>query len=113
MKKNKVSVVINKPVSEVFEFTTNLQKTHLWVPSVKEEIAEEYPPKVGTIYKNRDDNNEWRVFKVVEFKPNESFIMTEGKGNFSVKYTYKNKRQQNRINFLGLGKKRKTKKDFF
>ncbi|MBU0707317.1 SRPBCC family protein [Patescibacteria group bacterium] len=89
MKENKVSVVINKPVREVFEFTTDPRNTHLWVQSIKKEVADEYPPKVGTIYKNRGDDDEWRVFKVSEFEPNKSFIITEGAGNFSVKYTYK------------------------
>ena len=46
MKENKITVIINKPIGEVFEFTTNPKNTHLWIPSIEEEIAEEYPPKI-------------------------------------------------------------------
>jgi len=48
MRENKIKVLINKPIEEVFEFTTNPKNTHLWIPSVDEEISEEYPPKIGT-----------------------------------------------------------------
>ncbi|MEI7563640.1 MAG: hypothetical protein WCJ39_08670 [bacterium] len=52
MKENKLTIIINKPINEVFEFSTNPKNTHLWVDSIKEEITNEYPPKMGTIYKN-------------------------------------------------------------
>ena len=48
MKQNKIIVIINRPIEEVFEFTTNSKNTHLWIPSIEEEIAEEYPPKINT-----------------------------------------------------------------
>jgi len=53
MKENIISIIINKSIHEVFEFSTNPQNTHLWVDSIKEEMTNEYPPKLGTIYKNR------------------------------------------------------------
>ena len=34
MKENKIVVIINKPVDEVFEFTTIPQNTHLWASSI-------------------------------------------------------------------------------
>lgn len=89
MKENRVSIVINRPIGEVFEFTTNPKNTHRWIPSLTEEVADEYPPKAGTLYKNRRENGEWNVYRVVKFIPNRSFVMSEGDGNFSVRYTYK------------------------
>ncbi|MCK4635383.1 MAG: hypothetical protein KAT04_05335 [Methylococcales bacterium] len=52
MKKNKITIIIDKPIEEVFEFTTNPKNTHLWISSIEEEIVDEYPPKIGTQYKN-------------------------------------------------------------
>ncbi len=46
MQENKITVIINKPIEEVFEFTTNPKNTHLWITSINEEIAEEYPQRL-------------------------------------------------------------------
>ena len=89
MKQNKISIIINKPIEEVSGFTTNPKNTHLWIPSIEEEIAEEYPPKIGTQYKNRGDNSDWDFYKVVEFQKNKIFTLTDLDGNYHVQYTYK------------------------
>lgn len=34
MRENKITVVIDKPINKVFEFTTNPKNTHLWIPSI-------------------------------------------------------------------------------
>ncbi len=113
MKENEVSIVINKPIGEVFEFTTNPKNTHRWVPSITEEVADEYPPKAGTIYKNRRENGEWSVYRVVEFIPNRSFVMSEGDGNFSVQYTYKEiDENTTELTFLGWVKEGELTKTF-
>jgi len=57
MKKNKIVVIINRSIDEVFEFTTNPQNTHLWVSFISKEIVNEYPPRINTIYKSRREKN--------------------------------------------------------
>ena len=57
MHQNKISIIINKPIEEVFASTTNPQNTHLWFSSIKEEISSEYPPKINTEYRNRGGVN--------------------------------------------------------
>jgi len=89
MKANKIKVIINKPVEDVFKFTTNPKNTHLWIPSIEEEIAEDYPPKINTKYKNRGKDSKWDIYKVVEFKDNEVFTLTDLNENYSVRYTYR------------------------
>jgi len=86
MQENKIVVIINKPIEEVFEFTTNPQNTPLWVPFIEEEIAEEFPPKIGTIYKNRRADS-WNTSQVTEYEPNNLFKLEND--TFSVKYSYK------------------------
>jgi len=89
MRENKIIVVIDKPIDKVFEFTTNPQNTHLWIPSISEEVAEEYPPKINTRYKNRGENTNWDEYKVVDFQKNEVFILSDLDENYFVKYTYR------------------------
>lgn len=89
MNKNILTIIIDKPVEEVFEFTTNPQNTHKWVPSISVEVADEYPPKINTKYKNRGGNTDWDVYKVVDFRPNELFILADTNDNYYVKYTYR------------------------
>ena len=89
MKENKIKIIINKSVKEVFEFTTNPKNTPLWISSIKEEVAEEYPPKINTKYKNRGDNNKWNFYKVIELKNHKLFILSNLKENYYVRYKYK------------------------
>jgi len=89
MKQNKIIIVIDRPIEEVFEFTTNPKNTHLWIPSIEEEIAEEYPPKINTKYKNRGKNFEWDYYQVLDFEKNKIFLLADLNKNYHVKYTYK------------------------
>ncbi len=89
MRENKITVVIDKPIDKVFEFTTNPQNTHLWIPSISVEVADEYPPKINTRYKNRGDSDYWDEYKVVDIKKNEVFILSDLDENYFVKYTYR------------------------
>lgn len=89
MKENKVNITINKPVEDVFEFTTNPKNTHLWIFSIQEEVSDEFPPKVGTQYKNRGKNSDWNFYRVVEYEPSKIFTLSDLNGNYHVRYTYK------------------------
>lgn len=89
MQKNKITIIINKPIEEVFKFTTNPKNTHLWIPLIEEEIADEYPPKINTQYKNRGKKSDWDFYKVLEFQKNKIFTLTDLDENYSVKYTYR------------------------
>lgn len=89
MKNKKLNIKINKPISEVFDFTLNPQNTPKWVPGIIHEETNEYPTKIGTIYKNRNENNQWSKYIVAEFKQNEMFVFTKDDNNYHVKYTFK------------------------
>lgn len=89
MKENKITVTIEKPISKVFEFTTNPSNTHLWIPQINEETSNEYPPKIGTIYRNRGTLDNWDEYKVIEFEENNIFTLTTLDNTYYVRYTYK------------------------
>ena len=88
MKENKIIIIINRPIDDVFEFTTNPNNTHLWIPFIKEEICNQYPPKIGSKYRNRGyGSDNWDVYEVLAFKKNEKFLLT--KDYYFVKYSYR------------------------
>jgi len=89
MKKNKITIEINKPVEEVFLFTTNPKNTSFWIDSVEVEKSNEWPPKLGTIYRNRGTENIWNKYRVVNIKENEVFELFSSDGNYHARYTYK------------------------
>lgn len=89
MRENKITVIIDRPIKIVFDFTTNPKNTHLWISSIEEEVAEKYPPEVGTEYKNRGKDSKWNFYKVVEFRKNKIFVLSDINGNYFVKYTYR------------------------
>ncbi|PID33391.1 hypothetical protein CR969_01060 [Candidatus Saccharibacteria bacterium] len=86
--KNSITITINKPIDEVFKFTTNPAKTHLWIPSIKKEVADNYPPAVGTIYKNCGEDGQWDTYKVTEFIDNQLFTLSDLENNYNVRYSY-------------------------
>jgi uncharacterized protein YndB with AHSA1/START domain len=88
MREITLTIEINRSIEEVFTFTTNPQKTHLWILSIQEEVSNEFPPKIGTQYKNRSKNSDWDFYKVIEYEPFKKFTLSDLKGNYHVRYTY-------------------------
>ncbi|MFA5174318.1 MAG: hypothetical protein WC438_04015 [Candidatus Pacearchaeota archaeon] len=89
MKKNNLTIIINKPVIEVFEFTINPNNTPQWIKGIKEELSDNYPPNINTIYKNCDNSNRWNYYKVIEFIKNKIFTLRAFDNNYFVRYSYK------------------------
>lgn len=88
MKENKLSIIIERSVEEVFEFTTNPNNTHLWIDSIEEEVINTEEISVGTLYKNRSDNNQWDTYEVIKFVKNEVFILSSCNSSYVVEYLY-------------------------
>ena len=88
MKESRISITINKPASEVFQFTINPQNTHTWIDSIKKEETNEWPVKIGSIYRNVDASGKWTEYILVNFEENKLFELSSKKGGYHVKYTY-------------------------
>ena len=88
MKSNKLTIQINKPVEKVFAFTTDPKNTPKWIDSIVEEKTNEWPVKVGTIYKNRGSKGDWDEYEVTVFEKNKMFVFRMKDENYHVKYTF-------------------------
>lgn len=89
MKDNKLIVKINKPIHEVFTFTLNPENTPLWIDSIVQEETNEWPTKIGTIYKNKNHKGKWSEYTITEYEEDKFFIFTSSNKNYSVKYTFR------------------------
>lgn len=89
MKDKKLSIIINKPVDEVFEFTTNPANTAKWIDGIAIEETNEMPPKLGTIYRNKGESGNWNEYEMTEFEKDKTFTLTRLNGDYHVRYTFK------------------------
>lgn len=89
MKDNRLIIRINKPASEIFAYTLDPQNTPKWIDSIVKEKVDQLPVKVGTIFKNQNQNGESAEYKVIEFKKNEMFVFSKKGSSYHVKYKFK------------------------
>ena len=88
MKENKLTIFINKPVKEVFEYSLESNNVPKWINSIKEEIPEERPVKLANKLRNIGvDSQEWNKYEVIDFQPPRTFTLKRLNGDYFVKYT--------------------------
>ena len=88
MKENKISIIINKPISEVFWFSINPANTNKWSDDIKKEETNEWPVKVGSKYRSTDGSGTWSEYTLVKFEENQIFELASEDGEYHVRYTY-------------------------
>lgn len=89
MKNCRLTIKINKTPNVVYDFYINPNNTPLWTNSIIKEQTNEWPIKIGTIYRNSNKKGEWSEYKVTALKPYEVFELTSSDGNYHVRYTHK------------------------
>lgn len=72
----------------MFDFTLDPVNTPKWVSSIVQEMRNENPTKLGTVYKNQNKEGKWSEYEVTEFEPNKVFVMSQKSGSYHVKYTF-------------------------
>ncbi|MDB5178587.1 MAG: hypothetical protein JWN01_530 [Patescibacteria group bacterium] len=89
MKELTLRIKIARTPEDVFEFTTNPANTPKWIDFITEEQTNEWPPKVGTIYRNHSGDGQWSELEVTSYAENYTFTMSRKDGSFHVTYTVK------------------------
>lgn len=88
MKTNKLTIHINRPISEVFDFTINPQNTPLWIDFIVQETIDNKEIKVGTRYTNKDKDGNINLYELSQLENNKVFELKSVPPFYTVKYTY-------------------------
>lgn len=89
MKSKKLTIIINKPAKEIFDFTLNPINTPKWIDGITKEITNETPIKKGTIYKNQSVDGRWNEYELVEYEQGATFTLSRIDSDYHVMYTFR------------------------
>ena len=89
MKDNKLTIKIKKPLAKTFAFPLDPKNTPLWIDSIVEEKTNEWPVKVGSIYRNKNKKGRWSEYALVALEKNKMFELVSKDKNYHVRYTCK------------------------
>lgn len=87
MKRNRIVVSINRRAEEVFSFVLDPRNTPLWIDSIVREETNEWPARLGTVYRNQTKQGEWREYTITAYEQDRMFILSQNKGDYHVQYT--------------------------
>lgn len=89
MPKKSYTVTINKPAHEAFLASLNPKNTPFWIDGLVEEQASQFPPKLGTTYRNRGQTGDWTEYTITAFEQDKTFTLSRKDGSYHVKYDFK------------------------
>ncbi len=84
-----LTITIDRPAATVFDYTLDPSNTAKWIDAIADEEANERPPKLGTIYKNQNQDGEWTEYEIVGFEPAEHFTLARSGSSYRVRYSFK------------------------
>lgn len=84
---NTLSIQIGKPVQELFDFCVTPPNSSRWIPGVVTEETNEWPVRVGTIYRLRNERGDWFEVAVSAIEKNRlvEFLKDDG---YHCRYTF-------------------------
>ena len=88
MKDLKLTVVINRPIEAVFDFTTNPENTARWINSIEKEETNTKEVTIGTLYCNWSKKGDMNEYVVTKFDRPKVFQLDATHADYKVRYTY-------------------------
>ncbi len=88
MKENSLVVRINRPVSEVFDFTVMPSNTPAWIDSIVSEQVEGGVVGLGARYTNEDKGGNINTYEVSRYEINRIFELHSVPPSYGVRYAY-------------------------
>jgi len=88
MKDNKLSVTINRPPAEVFDFTITPPNSTLWIPSIVAEETTELPIRIGTVYTLTEDSGDQFNVTVSGLEQDKLVEWVSSDNSYHCRYTY-------------------------
>lgn len=89
MKVNTLTIQINKPVHEVFEFAITPPNSTKWIPGVVKEEASEWPVKRDTVYTLEMSDGTISEVTVSDIKMDQFVEWVSKDGNYHCRYSLK------------------------
>ena len=89
MKDNRLTIQIKKPIDEVFSFTITPPNSTLWIKSVIKEETNEWPIRIGTVYKLQNKKGEYSEVIVTALKENKFIEWISKDQVYHCRYTFK------------------------
>lgn len=87
MKDITLTIDIDKPMSEIYEYLLHPKNTPKWIDFIVEEETNEWPVKLGSIYRSRrNKRGGWTEYRVTEFKPNSIFTLSRKDNSYHLSY---------------------------
>ncbi len=88
LKKNKLTISINRQVQDVFAFVMDPFNTPKWIKSITKAVTKDWPVIEGSVYKYQKADGTWKDYTVTSYLANRSCILKEPDGNYHVRYTF-------------------------
>lgn len=88
MKQNRLVIQIKKPIPELFKFAITPPNSTLWIPGVVKEETNDFPVRIGTIYKLTNENGNVSEMAVVNIKENKIVEWISSDKNYHCRYTF-------------------------
>jgi hypothetical protein len=88
MKTNKLTIRINKPISQVFDFTINPNNTPLWIDFIASESINKDEITLGVHYTNTDKEGNTNTYELSAFEKDSVFELRSVSSDYVVRYTY-------------------------
>lgn len=89
MKENKLVIQIRRTPKDIIDFCLDPKNTPKWLDSIVIEETNEWPPKVGTIYRNQNNNGVWSEYKVIALQPPMMFEFASVISTYHVRYRFR------------------------